>query len=310
MPQCCRCNGSGRCKGCECARKNTPCSSCTPSRNGKCANQPLDRTDATACVTVTDSVPADSSSPPNPTTCSVCITKHDDSHNEKGASNENTDESNHDSPTTVFPPFIPAANPTFTWGDYNAPIKLCTVFLDPKGLSPFLACRLIALNKNPGVRPIGICETSRRIVAKAVLSVTCQDILQAAGSLQLCAGQVAGIDAAIHTMSHLFNDDASEAVLLVDANNAFNLLAALQNIRHLCPSISTILINTYREHTDLYVDGTTILSQEGTTQADPLAMPMYALAILPLIHHVNHDIDQVWYADDATATGKITNLRT
>ena len=115
---------------------------------------------------------------------------------------------------------------------------------------------------------LGFCETSRRIIAKAVLSVTRQDIQQVAGSLQLCAGQVAGIDAAIHTMSHLFNDDASEAVLLVDANNAFNLLnrqAALQNIRHLCPSISTILINTYREHTDLYVDGTTILSQEGTT---------------------------------------------
>ena len=114
------------------------------------------------------------------------------------------------------------------------------MLLDPKGLSPFLACRLIVLNKNPGVRPIGICETSRRIVAKAILSVTRQDIQQAAG----CAGQVAGIDAAIHTMSHLFNDDASEAVLLVDANNAFNLLnrqAALENIRHLCPSISTIL---------------------------------------------------------------------
>ena len=76
-----------------------------------------------------------------------------------------------------------------------------------------------------------------------------------------------------------------------------------KKIRHLCPSISTILINTCREHTDLNVDGTTILFQEGTTQADPLAMPMYALAILPLIHQVNHDIDQVWYADDATATG-------
>ncbi|KAL5502789.1 hypothetical protein EMCRGX_G009613 [Ephydatia muelleri] len=88
--------------------------------------------------------------------------------------------------------------------------KLCTVFLDPKGLSPFLACRLIPLNKNPGVRPIVICETSR-IVAKAVLSVTRQDIQQAAGSLQLCAGQVAGIDAAIHTMSHLFNDDVNDA---------------------------------------------------------------------------------------------------
>ncbi|KAL5479245.1 hypothetical protein EMCRGX_G022742 [Ephydatia muelleri] len=51
-------------------------------------------------------------------------------------------------------------------------------------------------------------------------------------------------------------------------------------------------------------------SQEGTTQGDPLAMPMYALATLPLMHHVNHDIGQVWYADDATATGKLTNLRT
>ncbi|KAL5516942.1 hypothetical protein EMCRGX_G002398 [Ephydatia muelleri] len=32
-----------------------------------------------------------------------------------------------------------------------------------------------------------------------------------------------GIDAAIHTISHVFSDDASEAVLLDDANNAFNL---------------------------------------------------------------------------------------
>ena len=75
------------------------------------------------------------------------------------------------------------------------------VFLDPKGLSSFLACRLIARNKNPGVRLIGICETSRSIIAKAVLSVTRQDIQQAAGALQLCAGQVAEIDTAIHIYS-------------------------------------------------------------------------------------------------------------
>ncbi len=47
--------------------------------------------------------------------------------------------------------------------------KICTTFVDPEGLSPLLACRLIALNKNPGVRPIGICETVRRI---AILTVT------------------------------------------------------------------------------------------------------------------------------------------
>ena len=47
--------------------------------------------------------------------------------------------------------------------------RLCTVHVDPQGLAPLMACRLIALDKCPGVRPIGICETARRIIAKAVL---------------------------------------------------------------------------------------------------------------------------------------------
>ena len=38
---------------------------------------------------------------------------------------------------------------------------LATSFFDANGLSAFLACRLIALDKCPGVRPIGICETVR-----------------------------------------------------------------------------------------------------------------------------------------------------
>ena len=34
--------------------------------------------------------------------------------------------------------------------------RLCTVNVHPDGLAAFVACRLIPLNKNPGVRPIGI----------------------------------------------------------------------------------------------------------------------------------------------------------
>ena len=59
-------------------------------------------------------------------------------------------------------------------------------------LSPILACRLIALDKCPGVRPIGVGETVRRIIAKAILSVVKDDVLQAAGSLQLCADKSPG----------------------------------------------------------------------------------------------------------------------
>ena len=192
--------------------------------------------------------------------------------------------------------------------------RLCRDFVDPEGLSPLMSCRLIALDKNPGVRPIGICEVVRRIIAKAILSVTNGDIQDAAGSLQLCAGQKAGTEAAVHAMNQAFKDPDREAILLVDANNAFNSLnrqVALRNIRAICPSMATVLINTYRRDAELYVDGTTLHSQEGTTQGDPLAMLMYALALLPLIKNVNSDLSvtQVWYADDATAAGSITNLR-
>ena len=179
------------------------------------------------------------------------------------------------------------------------------------GLAPLLAFRLIALDKNPGVRPIGVCEVVRRVITKAILEVTQGDIQESAGSLQLCAGQIAGIEAAVHAMTS-FQDENSEAALLVDASNAFNSFnrnAALLNVRSLCPAIATILTNAYRDSTDLFVDGSTLLSQKGTTQGDPLAMPLYAIATLPLIRSLNADVKQVWYADDASACGKIQALR-
>ena len=87
-------------------------------------------------------------------------------------------------------------------------------------------------------------------------------------------------------MRAVFDNPDAKAVLQVDATNAFNCLnhqAALRNISVLCPSFARILINTYREDSKLYIDGDYILSQEGTTQGDPLVMPMYALGIVPLI---------------------------
>jgi len=158
--------------------------------------------------------------------------------------------------------------------------RLCTTFVDPSGLTAFVACRLIALDKCPGVRPIGIGESVRRVIAKTVLSVIRVDIQTAAGSLQLCAGHLSGCEAAVHSTRQLFSSNDVEATILVDATNAFNSLnrqAALRNIWHLCPVFSTILINTYREDVNLYIGGSVLLSEEGTTQGDPLAMPMYAL---------------------------------
>ena len=82
----------------------------------------------------------------------------------------------------------------------------------------------------------------------------------------------------------------------------------MHNIRRLCPPIATILINLYRSPTELFVDGDVILSQEGTTQGDPLAMPMYGLATIPLIRSLDGLCKQIWYTDDSAATGTIEQL--
>ena len=113
-------------------------------------------------------------------------------------------------------------------------------------------------------------------------------------------------------MRHIFEGTDSEAVLLADASNAFNSLnrkAALHNIHSLCPPLAVILTNTYREDTQLFIDGETLYSCEGTTQGDPLAMAMYAIGTLPLVHQLHSDdTKQVWFADDATAGGRVHQL--
>ena len=69
--------------------------------------------------------------------------------------------------------------------------------------------------------------------------------------------------------------------------------------------------NTYRTDPQLCIDGEVIYSQEGTTQGDLLAMAMYAIAMLPLIHHLveSASVRLVWFAGDATAGGQLHHVK-
>ena len=189
--------------------------------------------------------------------------------------------------------------------------RISSDYVDPESLVSFTACRLIALDKNPGIRPIGIGEVSRRILSKAILSVIRSDIKEAAGSIQLCVGQISGCEAGVHAMRKILFEEDTDAILLVDANNAFNSLnrkAALVNIHSLCPSLAAIVTNMYRGNAQMFIEDETILSREGTTQGDPLAMSMYGIAILPLIKKLSNMCKQLWFADDAAAGGEINHL--
>ena len=91
-----------------------------------------------------------------------------------------------------------------------------------------VANRLIALDKCPGVRPIGIGETLRRIIGKVVCLTARVDAELACGTDQLCGGVKGGIEGAVHAMNDLFalhsNSATGWGVLLVDASNAFNTI--------------------------------------------------------------------------------------
>lgn len=190
--------------------------------------------------------------------------------------------------------------------------RLCVSYVDPTCLSSFLSDRLIALDKCPGVCPIGIGETPRRLICKTVLWYLRGDIINSVGPLQTCAGRVGGCEASVHAMRSAFESSEVDALLLVDASNAFNSLnrdVAMRNILTICPAFARIIINTYCADTNLFIGGQTVFSSEGTTQGDPLAMSMYALATVPLIHRLSSSVIQSWYADDATAAGRLQASR-
>ena len=131
--------------------------------------------------------------------------------------------------------------------------KLCTEEL-PTSLEGFLACRLIPLNKNPGLRPIGVGEVLKRIIEKVVVSVS--NDISSVGSLQVCAGHEAGCEAVIHASHTIFEDEKTKAVLLVNATNIFNSVnrqVCLHNICIICVLIATYVRNCYTIPSRLFI---------------------------------------------------------
>ena len=190
--------------------------------------------------------------------------------------------------------------------------RICTTDVDPASLPAFVAARLVALDKRPGVRPIAVGEVARRIIAKAVLQCISSDIAAAVIPHQLCVGVPAACEAAVRAVQEQYLADDTDAILLIDASNAFNAInrkAALHNIARVCTPMEKICRNTYGADIPLFLPGGVVLySREGTCQGDPLAMAMFALAVAPMICKLREqhpDVNQCWYADDGESGGRL-----
>jgi hypothetical protein len=184
--------------------------------------------------------------------------------------------------------------------------------------------RLYALDKCPGVRPVGVGETWRRATAKILLLVAGAEAKEACcGIDQLCAGLEAGIEGGIHATQALWNLHETEenwGFLLIDAFNSFNeqnRIEMLWVVRHQWPSGARFVFNNCYNHWAVLVlrgnngHAVFIFSKEGVTQGDPLSMFAYGIGILPLIRQLKAESPQVgqpWYADYAGAGAKFDEI--
>ena len=94
-------------------------------------------------------------------------------------------------------------------------------------------------------------------------------------------------------MHDIFNDDNTEGILLIDAENAISSIN-----RRLCYTAGDI------------IGGGELLSKQGTTQGNPASMGAYALGILPLLQFLLDFISvNELNSNDFTVAGKLSSIK-
>ena len=115
MRQCCRCNGSGRCKNCSCVKAGRACMDCLPSKKQACANlsaqaPPNSLSSSSIHQPTADSLPSEQSHMQNPAEESwephLMPTISDHSVGPPGPCS--------------MPSFTSMANPEFMWGSFDS----------------------------------------------------------------------------------------------------------------------------------------------------------------------------------------------
>ena len=121
-------------------------------------------------------------------------------------------------------------------------------------------------------------------------------------------------------MYDIYNDELSEVVLLVNAENEFNLINGnimLHNISVLYPILSTYVSNCYQSAVHLFlIGGKEILSKEGTSQGNSTSIGPYALGVTPLLRFLHEFIlineqksKEIAFAHDLRAAGSIKKIK-
>ena len=141
------------------------------------------------------------------------------------------------------------------------------------------------------------------------------DVIDCTGCLPVCGGQEAGIEVVVYSLKAMYNNEINDAVLLVNASNAFNSLnreVFLHNISYICPVISVFVKNCNSSPSRLFIIGGKELKSN-----DPVFMAIYSIGVTPLINMLidiivtltKSQVGALAYADDFSAAGGLNDLR-
>ena len=84
--------------------------------------------------------------------------------------------------------------------------RLANSIVDWDDIRALKAKKLVALDKCPGVRPIGIGDVADRLCAKVMIFITGDDVQFECLADQICSGIKSGIEGSIHAFRSLYEE--------------------------------------------------------------------------------------------------------
>ena len=205
-------------------------------------------------------------------------------------------------------------------------VKLCDRLanghIPPHARDLLFSANLTALRKKDGgIRPIAVGNTFRRLAAKVICQPAVRSLAPDLIPIQLGVGVPGGCEAASHAIRSVFSGDANldppngNFLVKLDMRNAFNTIRRdhlLEQCHLHAPSVYNLAHLSYSEPSILAVGESSIPSESGIQQGDPLGPLLFALGVNDIARSITTPIN-IWYLDDATVGGTLTavcaNLR-